>query len=79
MAIGDKVPGEYIKLAGDDGSPIDLTFWIQMKELAPDDTRIRLVRHAKLNMVMKMMVGSKLQQGVDQIAEQIARAFNSQF
>ncbi len=40
---------------------------------------MRLVLHAKLNMVMKMMIGSKLQQGLDQMAEQMARAFNGEF
>lgn len=77
--IIDKVEGQVIKFAGEDGGPMDLTFWIQMKELAPDDTRIRLVLHAKLNMMMKMMVGGKIREGIDQIAEQMAAVFNGEF
>lgn len=76
MAIIDKEPENFIKLTGEDGSPLDFTFWIQMKEVAPYDTRIRLVLHARLNMMMKMMVGSKLQEGIDMMAEQMANAFN---
>ena len=37
---------------------------------------MRLTLHAKLNMMMKMMVGSKLQKGLDDIAEKTAEAFN---
>jgi hypothetical protein len=30
-----------------------------------------------MNMMIKMMIGSKLQGGVDSLAEQIARSFNA--
>ncbi|EKC80458.1 hypothetical protein LEA_01363, partial [human gut metagenome] len=33
--------------------------------------------HTDLNMMMKMMIGGKLQTAVDQIAEGIARALNA--
>lgn len=72
----DRVPDEYIKVSGDDRSPLDFTFWVQLKQVGDYDTRMRLVLHAKLNMVMKMMIGSKLQTGLDQIAAQMAAAFN---
>ena len=41
------------------------------------DTRMRLVLHIELNMMMKMMIGGKLQGGLDQIAEGIAKAMNA--
>ena len=72
LRMVDKVPG-------DERSPLDFTFWIQLKQVGDYDTRMRLVLHAKLNMVMKMMIGSKLQQGLDQMAEQMAKAFNGEF
>lgn len=76
LAIIDKQPGSFIKLTGKDGSPLDFTFWIQMKEVSPYDTRFRLVLHAELNMMMKMMLGSKLKEGVEQMAQHMADAFN---
>lgn len=76
LSITDKVPGEYIKFSGEEGGPMDFTLWIQMKELDSLDTRIRLVLHADLNMMMKMMIGNKIQGALDQMAEQIAMAFN---
>lgn len=75
----DRIPNEYIKVAGDDRSPVDFTFWVQLKQVGSYDTRMRLVLHAKLNMMMKMMIGSKLQDGLDQIASQMAKAFNGEF
>ncbi len=79
LRMVDKVPYDYVKVTGDERSPLDFTFWIQLKQVGDYDTRMRLVLHAKLNMVMKMMIGSKLQQGLDQMAEQMARAFNGEF
>ena len=74
LRMVDKVPNDYVKVTGDERSPLDFTFWIQLKQVGDYDTRMRLVLHAKLNMVMKMMIGSKLQQGLDQMAEQMAKA-----
>lgn len=79
LRIVDKEPGGFIKFTGDDGSPLDFTFWIQLKEVGPYDTRMRLVLHAELNMMMKMMIGSKLKDGIEQMAQQIAGAFNGVF
>ncbi|MFI3321658.1 MAG: polyketide cyclase [Rikenellaceae bacterium] len=76
LAFVDKEPNKLIKLTGVD-IPFEFFFWIQLKGLAPDDTRMRVVVHAKLNAMMKMMVGKKLKEGVNQIASQIATAFNS--
>ena len=60
LRMVDKVPNDYVKVTGDERSPLDFTFWIQLKQVGDYDTRMRLVLHAKLNMVMKMMIGSKL-------------------
>ncbi len=66
-----------VKVTGEDGSPMDFTFWLQLVGVAPDDTRMRLVLHVKLNMMMKMMIGGKLASAMDQIADRIAEAFNN--
>ena len=79
LCMVDKVPNDYVKISGDDRSPMEFTLWMQMKQVADYDTRIRLVLHAKLNMMMRMMLGSKLQKGLDEMAAQMARAFNGEF
>ncbi|MCC8089679.1 MAG: polyketide cyclase [Rikenellaceae bacterium] len=73
----DKTPYECIKITGDEGSPFEFFFWIQLKQIADNDTRMRLTIHIKLNMMMKMMVGKKLEKGIDDMAEKIAEAFNN--
>lgn len=76
LRIVEREENKTIKIQGDDGSPVDFTFWLQLKEVAPYDTRMRVVVHAELNMMMKMLIGKKLQGAVDQIAEAIAAAMN---
>ena len=56
---------------------MDFAFWIQLHKVSDTDTRLRVVLHIDLNMMMRMMIGSKLQGAVDQIAEGIARAMNA--
>ena len=78
LCIEEKVENKHVKIvAGEGGLPIDFCFWIQLKEVAERDTRIRMVLHAELNMVMRMMIGSKLQDGLDQAVEGLAKALNS--
>ena len=76
LRMVEREPNKTIKIQGDDGTPIDFTFWLQLKEVAPYDTRMRIVVHAELNMMMRMMIGKKLQGAVDQMAEAIATALN---
>ena len=77
LCMTEKVPGQLIKIEASDSSPMGFTLWVQMKELEPLDTRIRLVLHAEMNMMIKMMVGKKIQPALDQIAEQMAATFNA--
>ena len=78
LRIDEKVEIKHIKITGDDGGvPIDFMLWIQLHQVSDYDTRIRLVLHAELNMMMRMMVGNKIQKGLDQAVEGLATAFNS--
>ncbi len=77
LKIDERVENKHVKIVVDEGGvPIDFSFWIQLQSVAPYDTRFRLVLHAELNMMMKMMVGGKLKDGIDQVAEGIAQAFS---
>ena len=77
LRIVERDENKLVKIEGEDGTPFEFMLWIQLKEMAPADTRLRLVLHIKLNMMMKMMIGGKLQSGIDQIADQIATTFNN--
>ena len=78
LRMEEREPGKYVKVVGVDGGvPMDFAFWIQLQEVSAADTRLRLVLRIDLNMMMKMMIGNKLQGALDQIAEGIARAMNA--
>ena len=77
MQIAERVENKHVKIVtGEGGVPLDFAFWVQLKEVAPNDTRIRMVLHAELNMMMKMMIGNKIQNGLDQAVEQLAMSLN---
>ncbi len=76
LRMEERIAPKQIKIVGDEGGvPIDFAFWIQLQQVAENDTRMRLVLHVELNMMMKMMIGGKLQDALDQIAAGIARSF----
>ena len=52
------------------------TIWIHIGEAGTDASTLQIELHAELNMMMKMMLGSKLQEGIDQITEQLAAGIN---
>ena len=77
LRMEERVEPKHVKIVGDEGGvPMDFAFWIQLHKVSETDTRMRLVLHIELNMMMKMMLGSKLQGAIDQIAEGIATAMN---
>jgi carbon monoxide dehydrogenase subunit G len=55
---------------------MDFAFWIQLKEVAPNDTRVRMVVHADLNMMLKMMIGNEIQKSLDDAVTQLAASLN---
>ena len=72
ILIVDKTENEVIKY-GVEGIPMEMNFWIQMKEVAPMDTRIKLTLKADIPMMFKMMLDKKIQQGINQAAAMIAQ------
>jgi len=72
IAIVDKVENDTIKF-GLEGVPMEANFWIQLKELAPLDTRIKLTVKADIPFMFKMMLDKKMQTGLDQAAQMLAQ------
>lgn len=77
LRIVEREEPKLVKIMGDGAVPMDFTFWLQLVEVAPNDTRMRLVLHIDLNMMMRMMIGGKIQSALDQMSEQIAAGFNA--
>ena len=72
IAIVDRIENDTIKF-GAEGVPMDANFWIQLKQLSPVDTRIKLTVKADIPMMFKLMIGSKLQDGLNQAADMLAQ------
>lgn len=68
LRIVERQDLKTIKLTNDAG-PMSFTIWIQILPINNVTSKIRLTVHTELNMMMKMMVGKKLKEGVNQIAE----------
>ncbi len=72
IRIVDREEDKTLKY-GVDNLPISANFWIQMKEVAPSDSRIKLTIKADFPMMIKMMLGNKLQEGLEQAATMLAQ------
>ena len=71
IRIVDRIENDTVKY-GVENLPIDGNIWIQIKQLAPMDSRIKLTLKAELPMMIAMMAGKKIQQGIDQAADMLA-------
>ena len=72
IAIVDRIENDTVKF-GLEGIPMDGNFWIQLKEVSPTDTRIKLTVKAEIPFMFKMMIEKKLQTGLDQAADMLAQ------
>jgi carbon monoxide dehydrogenase subunit G len=54
------------------------TFWVYVESIDEGNAHLQLELHAELSMMIKMMVGSKLQDGIDKLTEQFAAGLNGQ-
>lgn len=64
IRIVDRVENDTIKF-GLDNAPVQANFWIQLKEVNPNDTRVKLTLKADIPFMFKMMLEKKIQQGLD--------------
>ena len=78
IAIVDRIENDTVKF-GAEGIPMDANFWIQLKEVSPADTRIKLTVKADIPFMFKMMLDKKLQTGLDQAADMLAQFPYSQW
>ena len=72
IAIVDRIENDTVKF-GLEGIPMDGNFWIQLKEVSPTDTRIKLTIKADIPFMFKLMVEKKMQTGLDQAADMLAQ------
>lgn len=71
MRIVEREPGKSIKLASEK-SPVPFTCWIQLKEVEPEDTRLKLTFRADIPFIFKGMISKPLEEGIKKLAEALA-------
>ncbi len=70
LKIVEKVRHELIKISSDENTSFDFLLWIQIKELAPADSRIKITTEVQINPMMAAMVKKPLKNFVDTLVEQ---------
>jgi carbon monoxide dehydrogenase subunit G len=73
IRVVNREPFKTIKIESSGGLPLSFTFWIQLLPVNPFQTKMRLTLHAEMSMMIKMMAESKLQEGVNQLAETLSK------
>ncbi len=71
FSIVEREPNKTIKFKADE-SPIDITLWIQLKQVAENDTKMKLTVKAELNPFIKPMVSKPIQEGINKVADVLA-------
>ena len=72
IRIVEKEDNKTIKF-GVENLPMDANMWIQLKQVAEQDTRIKLTIKADRPMMFRMMFEKKLQQGLDQAVDMLCQ------
>ena len=71
LRIIEREENKCIKMVTEQ-SPVDATLWIQVLPVSAGGSKMRLTLKAELNKMMKMMIGSKLEEGIDKFADMLA-------
>ncbi|MDR0370782.1 MAG: SRPBCC family protein [Prevotellaceae bacterium] len=74
--IIEREPNKTIKFESEN-SPVGITMWIQLKQVAAVDTRMKITVKADIPTMLKLMIDKKLKEGVDLMAGALADALNA--
>lgn len=72
VRIVEREPNSTIKFASEK-SPIEFLFWIQLKEVSVEDTRMKLTFRADIPFFLKAMVSNKIEEGIANFADMLSR------
>ncbi len=70
LRIMEKDPHKLIKITSDEETAFDMLLWIQIKELEPGDSRMKITTEVKLNPMMAAMAKKPLKNLVDTLIDQ---------
>jgi hypothetical protein len=69
LEIIEREAPKTIKITATGNIPFEAFLWIQVLPVSAYQSKIRLTVHADLNFMMKMMVGKKLTDGINKLAD----------
>lgn len=72
IKIVNREPFKTIKVESSGGLPVSFTFWIQLIPVDSFQTKMRLTLHVEMSMMIKMMAGNKLEEGIDTLADTLS-------
>lgn len=70
LRILEKEPNKLIKITSDGEKPVPFIIWIQIKELAEKDSRIKITSDVDVNPLIATMVKGPLKSFVDTLVDQ---------
>jgi hypothetical protein len=73
--IVEREPFKTIKMVSEN-TPFEVNVWIKLNQIDDNDTQMKLSVMAELPMMIKMMVDKKLQEGINEIADILAKALS---
>jgi carbon monoxide dehydrogenase subunit G len=73
MRIIEKQPFKLIKIAGEEKGKIDFNFWIQLKQITENDTRIKMTIQAEISPLYQVIVKKPLQAFLDTLVEHVEK------
>lgn len=73
LKIVDKEPNKVIKYSGDNLAKLDFNFWIQLKQVADLDTRVKVTFKADFNPMLNMVAKKPLQEFVDLLVDRLEK------
>lgn len=73
VRVVEKEPYKLIKLTNLEESNMNFFFWVQLKMLSEDDTRIKLTLEANLNPMLQAMAKKPLQEFLDKLVDQLTK------
>lgn len=72
LRIVDKELPKVIKYTAEGKTPFNFFLWIQLKEVADDDTRVKLTIKADMNPMIKMVASKPIKKFLEVLSDAIA-------
>ncbi|MDD5183960.1 MAG: SRPBCC family protein [Paludibacter sp.] len=73
--VVEREPFKTIKL-NSENAPVQLSVWVQLKKTDENNTAMKLTLKAELPMMIKMMVDKKLKEGINKVADLLAKGLS---